>query len=327
MPRALTVASPGTLTIDPQMVPPIVARAGDAAAKRFLEFFTVTIRNPNTRKAYARAAGAFCAWLDEHGVDDLAAIEPLHVAAYIEALSQQQSAPTTKQHLAAIRMLCDWLVTGHVLAVNPAMSVKGPSHAPLRGKTPHLSAEEMGYLLDSIPLDTITGLRDRALIGVMAYTFARIGAALACRVNDVYPQDRALWIRLAEKGGKQHAMPCHHRLAAYLDAYMDAAGLHGQPGTPLFRSATRRRKPVLTERPLTRRNALHMVKRRAIAAGLPAETCNHTFRATGITTFLENGGVIEQARAMAAHASIKTTQVYDRRGAAVTVSEVERIRY
>jgi site-specific recombinase XerD len=117
------------------VVPRVIAGAGDAAARRFLEFFAATIRNKNTRMAYYRAAELFFAWCDRHRIGELADIEPLHVAAYIKKLQETMAKPTVKQHLAAIRMLFDWLVTGQVVATNPAHSVHGPKHVVKRGKT------------------------------------------------------------------------------------------------------------------------------------------------------------------------------------------------
>src|SRR6516162_4332615 len=114
-------------------------------------------------------------------------IEPVHVAAYIETLQAGAAKPTVKQHLAAIRMLFDWLIIGQVLAVNPAHAVRGPKHVVRRGKTPVLTEEQARRLLESIDTSTLIGLRDRALIAVMIYTFARIGAAVALRVEDYYP--------------------------------------------------------------------------------------------------------------------------------------------
>jgi site-specific recombinase XerC len=189
------------------VVPAIVADAGDAATKRFLEFFAVTMRNRNTRTAYLHAAGRFFAWCVRHRLGALDEIEPLHVAAYIETLGKDFEKPTVKQHLAAIRMLFDWLVTGQIVATNPAHSVRGPNHVVKTGKTTVLDAEQARKLLDSIDTSTVVGLRDRALISVMTFAFARIGAVVAMRVGDYYPKGKRWWVRLHEKGGKRHEMP------------------------------------------------------------------------------------------------------------------------
>jgi integrase/recombinase XerC len=193
-------------------VPVVVRTAGERAQTRFWEFFVSSIRNPNTRRAYGQATHEFLAWCERDGVASIAEVRPLHVAAYVEQLGRERSAPTVKQRLAAIRHLFDWLVTGQVVPVNPASSVRGPPHSVKRGKTPVLAPSEARALLDAIDVSKPVGLRDRALIGLMVYSFARIGAALAMKVEDVFVQNCRLWVRLHEKGGKRHEMPCHHNL-------------------------------------------------------------------------------------------------------------------
>lgn len=301
-------------------VPAVIDRAGGHARKRFLEFFTATIRNENTRLAYARAVGRFFAWCEEYELD-LLDIEPIHVAAYVER--HPGAPPTVKQHLAAVRMLFDWLVTGQVLAVNPASSVRGPKHVVKRGKTPVLDADQARRLLDSIDTAKLSGLRDRALIAVMVFSFARVSAAVALRAEDYYQDGKRWWFRFREKGGKLHQVPAHHTAEAYLDAYLLAARLGEDKKAPLFQSVSR--VGVLTGEPMTRNDAFRMVKRRAKAAGLPETTCNHTFRATGITAYLGNGGTIENAQAIAAHESPRTTKLYDRTSDEITLDEIERI--
>jgi site-specific recombinase XerD len=167
-------------------------------ARRFLEFFAATIRNKNARMAYHRAACAFFAWLEQHEIG-LVEVEPIHVATYVETLVTTAAKPTAKQHLAALRHLFDWLVVGQVLAVNPAHAVRGPKHVIKRGKTPVLTEDQARRLLDSIDTSTLVGLRDRALIGVMTYTFARVSAVVAMTVEDYYPQGKRWWVRRHEK--------------------------------------------------------------------------------------------------------------------------------
>jgi site-specific recombinase XerC len=220
-------------------------------------------------------------------------------------------------------MLFDWLVTGQVVATNPAHSVRGPKHVVKTGKTTVLTGEQARALLDGIDVSTVVGLRDRALISVMTFAFARIGAVVAMRVEDYYPNGKRWWVRLHEKGGKRHEVPAHHNAEAYMDAYLTAAGIADQKKEPLFRSVDRRRQ--LTNNPMTRTDVLRMIKRRAQGAGLPSSTCCHTFRATGITAYLENGGTIENAQAIAAHESPRTTKLYDRTSDEITLDEVERI--
>jgi site-specific recombinase XerD len=305
--------------------PTLIAAAGERASIRFMEFFAANIRNPHTRRAYSRAVADFLAWCDALGVRSIAQVQPLHVAGWIELQARERSAPTAKLRLAAVRHLFDWLVIGQVVPVNPAASVRGPRHIVKSGKTPVLEPEEARALLDSIEITTPAGLRDRALIGLMVYSFARIGAALAMRVEDVFTQKRRLWVRLREKGGKQHEMPCHHNLETYIMAYIQGAGLADDAKGPLFRTIGRG-TGKLTRTPLPQANAYAMIGRRAAAADIETKVGNHSFRATGITAYLKNGGTLENAAAMANHASTRTTQLYDRRREELSLDEVERIR-
>jgi site-specific recombinase XerD len=306
------------------VVPALIADAGEHATRRFLEFFAASIRNRNTRTAYLHAAGRFFAWCERHRIGQLADIEPLHIAAYIEQLQASFEKPTVKQHLAAIRMLFDWLVTGQVVAVNPATSVRGPKHVVKRGKTPVLTADQARALIQSIDTSTVVGLRDRALIGVMTYAFARIGAVVAMRVDDYFANGKRWWVRLHEKGGKRHEMPAHHKLEAFLDEYIEAAGIGDQGKSPLFRSAIGR-TGTLASTVMGRTDAYRMIQRRAAELGMKVRVSCHTFRATGITAYLEAGGTLENAQAMAAHESPRTTKLYDRTGDEITLDEVERI--
>ena len=206
-------------------LPRLISEAGEHASRRFVEFFVATIRNKNTRLAYARAVREFLEWCDSRGFT-LGLIEPIVVATYIE--QHRGAPPTVKQHLAAVRMLFDWLVTGQIVPVNPAWSVRGPKHVVKRGKTPVLSSAEARTLLDSIDVCGISGLRDRALIGLMVYSFARVSAAVGMNVEDYFQQGKRWWLRLHEKGGKRHDVPAHHNAEAYLDAYLEAARLAGE---------------------------------------------------------------------------------------------------
>lgn len=341
--------------------PRIILEAGEAATRRFVEFFAANIRNPNTRMAYACAVSQFLEWCELRHLD-LKGIGPFHVASYIEHLAvrpirkrsvlrngksgaafwiptatQPLDAPSVKQHLAAIRMLFDWLVVGQIVPHNPASSVRGPKHVVKKGKTPVLSGEDARKLLDSIPLvkkvvrdghevelPDVVGLRDRALIALMVYSFARVSAIVHMEAADYYQNGKRFWIRLHEKGGKFHEVPVHHNAEAYLDSYMKAAALENEKKTPLFRSAIHRAN-TLTPRPMSRRDALRVIKVRAKVAGLPERICCHTFRATGITAYLEAGGTLENAQAIAAHESPRTTKLYDRTQDNISLDEIERI--
>ena len=292
--------------------PPAVFLPDEKTGERFFGFFTAHIRNRNTRRAYYRAACRFSNWCEGRGLD-LAGIKPLHVAAYVEKLGlpepegQGLSKPSVKQHLAALRMLFDWLVVGHVLDTNPAHAVRGPKYSQKKGKTPVLDREEARALLAAIDTSSVTGLRDRALIGVMIYTFARVGAVVQMNVCDYFSQGRRGWVRLHEKGGKEHEAPCIPRLEAYLDEYIAAAGIGEDKDGPLFRTTGR---STGTPHRMTQQDGYRLIERRAKQAGIKTRIGNHSMRATGITDYLRSDGSLAKAREMANHADTRTTQLY-----------------
>lgn len=307
-------------------LPALIAGEGGKTSEHFIEFFTATIRNPNTRLAYQRSAHRFLSWSSSVGLRNLADIQPVHVATWVESELRRYSVATVKQQLAGLKMLFDWLVVRQVMASNPAHSVRSPRQTIGKGKTPVLDPMEARQLLSSIDISTRLGLRDRALIGTMLYTFGRIGAVLMMRVEDVYSQNRRLWIRLHEKGGKLHDMPCHHELEEWLIDYVETCNLASDPDGWLFPSWDRGSRSLGRNR-LAHSNAYMMVRRRARAAGIATRINNHTFRATGITAYLLNNGTLEKAAKMANHSSTRTTQLYDRRSDKILTGEVERIRF
>jgi site-specific recombinase XerD len=306
----------------PELAPAPIFAPTAKAAKRTLEFFTGQINNDHTRKAYLNATRRFAQWCDQHGIGQLTEVQPFHVAAFVKDLQRDFAAPTVKQHLAGLRMLFDWLVTGHVLDTNPAHAVRGPKHVVKKGKTPVLNNDEARAMLDAIDTSSLIGLRDRALIGIMVYTFARINAVLEMKVGDYFVQGRRGWVRLHEKGGKEHDVPCHHTLEQYLDEYIAAANIASDVDGPLFRTSGRKTGQAQA---MWQQDVYRMIQRRADAAGVKTKIGNHTFRATGITAYLKNGGTLEHAQQIANHASPRTTKLYDRRTDEISLDEVERI--
>jgi len=312
--------APGALALT---VPDIVAATGDEAVRRFSEFLATASRSINTRMAYARAVRLFLDWCEAHGFQSLEQIEPRVVATYVDQHSG--STPTVKQHLAAIRTFFDWLASGRVIAANPALSVRGPRYVVTGWKTRALTPQQVRTLLDSIDSESIVGRRDRALIATMVYTFARVSAVVALRIHDYYRHGDCWWVRLRGWGGQPHILPVHRHAVDCLEAYIEAAGLRSAaPAAPLFRSLDRR--GYLTESRLTRTDVLRMVKRRGRALGPRSRISCRMLRATGITIYLRNGGSLQNAQAMAAHASPKTTRLYLRDQAPASYrDEIERI--
>jgi len=309
---------------DGLIVPVIVADTHRDAAERFLEYFAATIRNPNTRAAYMNAVADFLRFEPVADLGSLAEVRSIHVSLYIESIGERFAPQTVKQRLAALRGLFDWLARHGVLETNPAAPVRGPSYTVKRGKTPILTAAEAKRLIESIDPNSLVGLRDRALIAVMVYSFARVSAAVGMDLEDLVRTAGRSWLRLHEKGGKVHEMPVHHRLLEHLDVYISVLD-PAEPKFPLFRAALGRTGKLSAVR-LSRHDAYAMVRRRAIQAGVVEKIGNHSFRGTGITTYLENEGTLELAQEMANHASPRTTKLYDRRGDKITQDAVERIR-
>ena len=203
--------------------------------------------------------------------------------------------------------------------------MRGPKHVVKAGKTPVLSAAETRALLDGIDVATLAGLRDRALLGVLIYSFARVTAAVSMRVSDYYTQGPRSFFRLHEKGGRYNVVPAHHSTQAYVNAYLASAGIAEDHRGPLFRPCPRGRNDALLNQPMTRATALRMIKRRASRASLPREICAHSFRGTGITEYLRNGGDLDVAARIAGHESTRTTQLYNRLPEEISLDEIERI--
>jgi integrase len=161
----------------------------------------------------------------------------------------------------------------------------------------------------------------------MVYSFARVSAIVGMNAKDYYPNGKKYWFRLHEKGGKFHEVPAHHNAEAYMDAYIVAAGIDTKDkAAPLFRTFRGQRTDRLTEKRMNRVDVFRMIRKRALQAGLNAEASCHTFRATGITAYLKSGGTLENAQAIAAHESPRTTKLYDRTQDAITLDEVEKIQ-
>lgn len=294
----------------------------ERAAERFFGFFTANIRNKDTRRAYYKTAWRFADWCEGRGLLNLAHVKSHHVGAYIEKLQGELSAPSVKQHLAALRMLFDWLVVGHPMKVNPAPAVRGPRYSQTKGKTAALDRDEARALIESIDTSAVTGLRGRALIATMIYTFARIRAVLKMNVRDYFSQRRRGWMHLHGKRGKLYEASCHHKLEAYPDEYVAAAGIAADKDGPLWRTTGRKTgTPYRVPQP----DAYLMIERHLRQAGITAKIGNHSLRARGITDYPKSDGSPAEARRLANHADTRTAQLYDRRSDAASLREYEKV--
>lgn len=316
-------------------IPEIVFSAGNAARFAWEEFFEASIANHHTRKNYIHAVSRFLSWAEGQGLE-LRDIEPGHVGRYFQQLkavpvrSKRSSVapppkalapPTKKVHQAALRGFFDCLVNRHVIAINPTATVRGERYSVIEGRTPHILPEQARRLLTSIDTTNVVGLRDQAVLAVLLYTAARVGAVSRLEVQSLKHDGTQYTLRFAEKGGKSREIPVRHDLEQLLLRYIRAAEISVGP---LFRTTTRRTQE-LTGNPMTGIDIARMMKRRLKEAGLPLQFSPHSFRVTTITDLLEQDISIEDVQFLAGHNDIRTTRLYDRRARKVTRNLVERI--
>ena len=299
--------------------PAIVKAAGRSAEFAWEEFFQAEIANAHTRKNYLHAVQKFLAWVEERGLE-LARITPGDVGAYLQGLDPL-SVPTKKLHLAALRRFFDRLVNRHACVINPAATVKTERHAVVEGKTPEIGVAQARTLLKSIDVSNPVGLRDRAILAVLVYTAARVGAVAKLTLKSLKHDGAQYTLRFAEKGGKLREIPVRHDLEKFLLEYIEAAQIsEGR----LFRTAYRKTK-TLTKNAMTGIDICRMMKRRLKAAGLPGHFSPHSFRVTTVTELLEQNAPLEDVQYLAGYSDPRTTRIYDRRRRKVTRNIVERI--
>jgi integrase/recombinase XerD len=303
-------------------VPVWVEKEGAGARFAFEEFLYGQVRNPHTRKAYLHAVRVFTRWCEAGGLE-LIRVTPADVAQHLDSLAV--APPTRKLHLAALRRFFDQLVLRHVLLLNPALSVRGERYQVIEGKTPEISTEQCRRLLRSIDTSHVVGLRDRAVIAILIYTAARVGAVAKLRRGDLYESGDQFCLRFSEKGGKVREIPVRHDLQRWLKEYLQAATLDDAlPPVPMFLTTARRTKH-LTANPMTADDMGRMVKRRLRDAGLSLRFSPHSFRVMVLTDILSQGVSLTDTQNLAGHADPRTTRLYDRRQRRVTRNIVERI--
>ncbi|MBS1701765.1 MAG: tyrosine-type recombinase/integrase [Armatimonadetes bacterium] len=304
-------------------LPALLAPLGQTAVLSFQTLFAAKISNSNTRDAYLRDVRRFFLWCSDQGIA-IASIDAMTMATYRETLERDVGLTSVKRHFSALRRLFGtWVETG-VIEANPAREVETKRISRTVGKTPALEVDDVRLLFQSLRTNSLVGLRDRALIGVLAYTFARISAVCNLRARDYFSVGRTTMLRLLEKGGQEREIPCNHQLEQFLDEFVAAS--KPEPSDFLFASAIGR-TGALSKLQLGRQDAWAMIQRRIRDAGVVGHYCNHSFRATGITRFLENGGSPERAQRIAGHADIRTTMLYDRRCHQATLTDLELVRY
>ena len=189
--------------------PALLVRAGKAACFAADEFFSARISNPHTRTAYAHQVSRFLTWCEDQGLE-LHQVTPGLAGRFLDQLPHR--APTKNQALAALRHFFDVLVARHAAVLNPFQSVRGVRHPFGEGRTPEATVDQARQLLASIKTDSVYGLRDRAVLGTLIYTGARVGAISRLRMPDLRDHGNHRVLQFAEKGGKAREIPVRHDL-------------------------------------------------------------------------------------------------------------------
>lgn len=280
---------------------------------RFLGFFDLALSNPNTRRNYRRVVSDFVAYCDGQSLHSICDVHETHVAGYVNQVVASHAPATAQMHAGAIRRFFQWLVTGKVLNTNPAEAVRAPKHRDRGRKVVLMQMDEAKALVEAIDDTTNIGLRDRAMIAVMIWTFARIGTILEMKVRDAFIREGRQFLRL--KDGDER--PCDQVLGRYVEAYINGCQLSDTPDAPLFQTIKRGSGQKggtgqLSGEPLLQSNIYKRIRHYASASGLTDNVGGRAVRATGLVAFLQQGGALETASAMAGHNSTRPTKSYSR---------------
>ncbi len=306
--------------------PALIRAGGPEVIRKYIEFFTARVSNQTTRITYHTSIAEFFAWVSARKLGPcLENIETIIVAAYCHQQLQTKALITVRKDLAALRVFFGYLVEQQILKTNPAREVRLNRHSQDTGATPVIPYVTMQLFFDSIDTSTITGLRDKAIIGTMYYTMARVSAVSTIRVKDYVIADPDRYLVLHEKGGKERKIRVANKLQGLLDAYIAAAQISQDKEGWLFRAFEWHPGRKLKEQQLHRKGIWQMVQRRWVKLRLDYEITCHSFRASSITHHLTMGGKLETVQNMAGHASIHTTRLYDRRSRETPQNEWDRI--
>jgi site-specific recombinase XerD len=292
-------------------------------AEALLNILEGRIRTKNTRNAYKTAWRSFFAFCSEYKLE-LDRVKPYHFGLWLKR--HPGSVATQRQHLAAIRLLFDHLLETHVVDLNPAARAKPPRLERENAHTAVFEENEIKAFLDAIKVDSLIDKRDKALFGVLLYTWARVSAVVALKVESYYERKGERWLRLSEKRGKIHEVPVHSKAREAIDRWLLASGLGSNPSAPLFPAFGKNKKtPEL--RHMDRTSVWKLVQARAHASGHKKRVCCHSFRATGITEYMNAGGSLDIAQRIAGHSQLSTTKIYDRSRDRLTIEEIERVSF
>jgi site-specific recombinase XerD len=212
-----------------------------------------------------------------------------------------------------------------VVEYNPAARARPPRLVRESSHTPIFEEAEIVAFLDSITLESLKDIRDKAIFSVLFYSWCRVSALINLTVADYYERGGTRWLRFQEKRGKEHEVPVHSKAKDAVDLWLECSHLASKPSAPLFPSFGKNRETIESRR-LGRRSVLKLVEKRARTSGILKRVCCHSFRATGVSEYMNSGGTIEIAQRIAGHISPATTRIYDRSGDRLTLEEVERVQ-
>jgi integrase len=262
------------------------------------------VRNPNTRNAYRVAWRSFLAFCSARQLE-LGSVKAYHVGSWLDQHPGSRS--TQRQHLAAVRLLFDSLMMRGVVEYNPAARARPPRLVRESSHTPVFEEAEIAFL-DSIGLNSLKDIRDKAISVCCSIPGAGCPALINLSVADYYERGGTRWLRFQEKRGKDHEVPVHSKAKEAVDLWLEASGLASNPAAPLFPAYGKDRETIELKH-LDRRSILKLVEKRASASGIVKRVCCHSFRATGITEYMNAGGTIEIAQQIAGHKSSSTTRI------------------
>ncbi len=312
-----------------EVVPEIPLKRGSAEWKReetaetLLNVLEGLIRNKNTRSAYKVAWKGFFRFCSDYKLE-LDRVKPYHFGLWLKRYPEDSIA-RQRQHIAAVRLLFDHLLQKGVVELNPAARAKPPRLDREKAHTPVFEREEITLFLQSIQTETLKDTRDRALFSVLLYTWGRVSAVASLKVKAYYERKGQMWLRLGEKRGKIHEVPVHTAARQALDLWLDRAGIAFYPEALIFPAFGKDRKKF-ENRPIDRKTVWKMIRTRATACGIKKRLRCHSFRATGITEYMNAGGSLDVAQTIAGHAQLSTTKIYDRSKDRITIEEVERVK-
>ena len=269
-----------------------------------IDSYISSLPSRNSRLAYSRAITRLVRWCEAKGLS-LCKLERANAVQYFA--EHDGSSATLRQNKSVICGLFDHFITLHLATYNPFLQVRITPESSVRLKTPALTINELSLLFERIDCSDIMGLRDRALMGLIFYAFARVSCALQIRASDLSVKEEGVFLCLPDRKGTRNEYPLHPQAYQYVKEYLSAAAHLLIPESPIFQSV---RRGTLSGRGMGPTDVLRMFKRRSAEANLPVEVSADRLVATGIAFFLKEGGTLEEAQFLARHTNPNTTSKY-----------------